>query len=117
VKNIAFISGYTRPAWPWQLLFELSYGLDFVSIELLFRGFLVIGLARWLGADVLLPMAVFYCTIHFGKPLGECIFSFFGGLALGMIALRTRSIMGGLMVHLGLAWMMEAGGWLGNLYF
>jgi Type II CAAX prenyl endopeptidase Rce1-like len=116
VKNIAFIAGYTRLLWPWQLLYEMSYGLDFLSIELFFRGLLVIGLARYAGEKAILPMAVFYCTIHFGKPLGECISSFFGGLILGVIAMRTRSILGGLTVHLGLAWLMEVGGWLGNLF-
>lgn len=114
VKNLAFINAYAHPAWPWKLLYELSYGLDFLSIELFFRGFLVIGLARWAGPKAILPMAAFYCTVHFGKPLAECISSFFGGLALGVIAWRTRSILGGLMVHLGLAWMMEVGGWLGG---
>lgn len=117
VKNIAFISECTPLLWPWQLLYEISYGLDFLSIELFFRGLLVIGLARYAGEYAILPMAAFYCTIHFGKPLGECISSFFGGMALGVIALRTRSILGGLMVHLGLAWLMELGGWLGMLYF
>src|SRR5258708_386995 len=117
VNNIAFIGGYTRSVWPWNLLYEISYGLDFLSIELFFRGLLVIGLARYAGEYAILPMAVFYCTIHFGKPLGECVSSFFGGLALGVIALRTRSILGGLIVHLGLAWMMELGGWIGGQYF
>jgi len=116
VKNIAFISGYTSPLWPWRLLYELSYGLDFLSIELFFRGLLVISLVRYAGEKAILPMAAFYCTIHFGKPLGECISSFFGGMILGVIALRTRSILGGLIVHLGLAWLMELGGWLGNLF-
>jgi hypothetical protein len=116
VKNIAFISGYATPSWPWQLLYELSYGMDFLSIEFFFRGLLVIGLARYAGEKAILPMAAFYCTIHFGKPLGECISSFFGGMILGVIALRTRSILGGLIVHLGLAWLMEWGGWMGNLF-
>ncbi|HVV02824.1 MAG TPA: CPBP family intramembrane glutamic endopeptidase [Puia sp.] len=115
VKNIAFIGGYASPLWPWRLLYELSYGMDFLSIELFFRGLLVIGLVRYAGEKAILPMAAFYCTIHFGKPLGECISSFFGGMILGVIALRTRSILGGLIVHLGLAWLMELGGWLGNL--
>jgi hypothetical protein len=117
VKSIAFINGYTSPLWPWQILYEISYGLDFVSIELFFRGFLVIGLARFVGIHAILPMAAFYCTIHFGKPLGECISSYFGGLALGVIAFRTRSIFGGLILHLGLAWLMEIGGYAGLLYF
>jgi len=111
---VAFINGYTSTLWPWKLFYELSYGLDFLSIELLFRGLLVIGLVRYAGQHAILPMAAFYCTIHFGKPLGECASAFFGGLILGVIAARTRTVLGGLIVHLGLAWMMELGGWIGG---
>jgi len=117
VQNLSFIDGFAHPAWPWKLLYELSYGLDFLGIELFFRGLLVIGLLRFAGRDAILPMAAFYCTIHFGKPLGECISSFFGGLILGVLAANTRTILGGLIVHLGLAWLMEIGGWLGHHYF
>jgi hypothetical protein len=117
VQHLSFIDAYAHPAWPWKLLYELSYGLDFLGIELFFRGLLVIGLLRFVGQDAVLPMAAFYCTIHFGKPLGECISSFFGGLILGVIAANTRTILGGLIVHLGLAWLMELGGWLGHHHF
>jgi hypothetical protein len=61
-------------------------------------------------------VACFYCTIHFGKPPGEAISSFWGGLLLGIISYNTKSIWGGLIVHLGIAWMMEAGSWLGLLF-
>ncbi|RYZ55167.1 MAG: abortive infection protein, partial [Chitinophagaceae bacterium] len=60
------------------------------------------------------PMAIFYCTIHFGKPLGECISSYFGGLILGVVAYRTQTIMGGFFVHVGIAWLMELIGYLGK---
>jgi hypothetical protein len=116
VRNVAFIDGYAHPAWPWKLLYELSYGLDFLGIELFFRGLLVVAVVRYIGEYAVLPMAAFYCTIHFGKPLGECISSYFGGLILGVLAARTRSIYGGLIVHLGLAWLMEFGGWIGQGY-
>ena len=99
-----------------KLLFELSYGSDFFTIELFFRGFLVLGFVRWAGKEAILPMACFYCTIHFGKPLAECISSYFGGMLLGIVVYHTRSIVGGLIVHLGIAWMMEAGGYLGILF-
>jgi hypothetical protein len=105
-----------HPSWWYQLLFELSYGTDFCCIEIFFRGFLVIGFMRWVGKDAILPMACFYCTIHFGKPFGECVSSWFGGLLLGIVSYHTRSIYGGLMVHLGIAWLMELGGYLGNYY-
>lgn len=99
-------------AWWKVLLFEFSYGSDFLNIELFFRGFLVLSLSRWLGRDAILPIAVFYCSIHFGKPLGECISSYFGGLILGVVVYNTRSIWGGLLVHLGIAWLMEVVGYL-----
>ena len=102
--------------WWHKLLFELSYGTDFISIELFFRGFLILAFIKWAGKDAILPMACFYCTIHFGKPLGECISSYFGGIILGVVVYHTRSILGGLLVHLGIAWMMELGGYIGNAY-
>jgi membrane protease YdiL (CAAX protease family) len=100
-----------------KLLYELSYGSDFFTIELFFRGFLVLAFAKWTGKDAVLPMALFYCSIHFGKPLGECISSFFGGIILGVVIYHTRSIYGGLIVHLGIAWLMELGGYAGNKIF
>jgi len=101
-------------SWIHKLLFELSYGSDFIGIELFFRGFLILAFIKWVGANAILPMACFYCTIHFGKPLGECVSSYFGGLLLGIVVYNTRSIYGGLIVHLGIAWLMEIGGYVGN---
>lgn len=98
--------------WWHKLIYELSYGSDFISIEFFFRGFLVLALAKYVGPKAILPMACFYCTIHFGKPLGECISSYFGGMLLGVVVYNTRSIFGGLMVHLGIAWLMELAGYL-----
>jgi hypothetical protein len=103
--------------WLYHLLHELSYGSDFISVELFFRGFLILAFVKVVGKDAILPMACFYCTIHFGKPLGECISSYFGGLILGIVVYNTRSIIGGLMVHLGIAWLMELGGYIGNSMF
>jgi Type II CAAX prenyl endopeptidase Rce1-like len=100
--------------WIYHLLHELSYGTDFISVELFFRGFLILAFIKFAGKDAILPMACFYCTIHFGKPLGECISSYFGGMILGIVVYNTRSIIGGLMVHLGIAWLMEIGGYIGN---
>ncbi|ALQ51313.1 CAAX protease self-immunity [Nitrosomonas ureae] len=116
LKQIAFIVPHTDNLPVYQLLYEISYGIDFVTIELFFRGFLLFAFVRYAGAAAILPMATFYCSIHFGKPLLECISSFLGGWILGVIAYRTQSIVGGLAVHLGIAWMMEIGGYMGNLW-
>jgi hypothetical protein len=95
------------PEWCNVILYELAYGWDFVTVELLFRGFFVIALGRILGNSSILPMAVMYCFLHFGKPIGETISSLFGGYILGVLAYYTRNIWGGIFVHLGIAWLME----------
>jgi hypothetical protein len=94
------------PLWKW-CLFEISYALDFFSIELFFRGFLVMAFVRHVGARAIVPAACFYCCIHFDKPMAEAVSSFFGGLLLGSISYHTRSIWTGFFLHLGMAWMME----------
>lgn len=101
---------YPDPPFWRYLLFELCYGSDFFTIELFFRGFLVLAFIRYAGKDAILPVAAFYCSIHFGKPLFECITSYFGGLLLGIVVSRTGTIWGGLIVHLGIAWLMELAG-------
>jgi hypothetical protein len=87
--------------------YELAYGLDFITVEFLFRGFMVIAMMTVLGRGAVLTMAVLYCTLHFGKPMGEAVSSVFGGYILGVVAYETRSIWGGVIVHIGIAWMME----------
>ena len=114
IKSVLHIGNNIHTNWFHKLIFELSYGSDFFGIEIFFRGFLVLAFIKWVGKDAILPMACFYCTIHFGKPLGECISSYFGGLLLGIVVSGTRSIYGGLIVHLGIAWLMEIGGYVGN---
>jgi hypothetical protein len=112
-----FLTQLELPSKKWHyLLYELCYGSDFISIEFFFRGFLILSLLKICGTHCIIPVACFYCTIHFGKPLGEAISSFWGGLLLGIISYNTRSIWGGLIVHLGIAWLMEIAGWLALFY-
>jgi hypothetical protein len=103
------------PEWATIAMYEIAYALNFVSIEFFYRGFLVIGMATVLGRSTILPMASLYCFLHFGKPMPEAISSIFGGYILGVIALQTRSIWGGILVHVGIAWMMEAIAWLQDI--
>ncbi|MBC7687831.1 MAG: CPBP family intramembrane metalloprotease [Aquabacterium sp.] len=114
-----YLAKIPMPTWAdkWRyLVFELCYGFDFISIEFFFRGFLILALLNICGYHCIVPAACFYCTIHFGKPMGEAISSFFGGLLLGIVSFNTGSIWGGLLVHLGIAWMMEIGGFAGSAF-
>lgn len=116
LRALRFLAPF-GPSPAQQLGYELAYGSDFFTIELFFRGFLVVFLCRWVGPAAVLPMAVFYCSIHFGKPMLECISSYFGGIILGVIACYTQSILGGILVHLGLAWMMEAAAFISSYIY
>ncbi|MEO6832727.1 MAG: CPBP family glutamic-type intramembrane protease [Chitinophagaceae bacterium] len=89
------------------LAYEFLYSLDYVVTEFFFRGFLILAFARIIGPKAILPMCAFYVSIHFDKPLGECISSFLGGGLLGILAYRSKSIYGGVIVHLGIALGME----------
>ncbi len=110
-----FIRETHWPNWLAVLVYEISYGSDFISVELFFRGYLIFAFVRILGPYVVLPMAATYCFLHFGKPLGETISSIFGGYVLGIISMNSRNIWGGIFIHLGVAWLMELFGWWQNL--
>ena len=94
------------------LLFEAAYSFDFFTIEFFFRGFLIIALSKVMGRQSILPVALFYFSIHLGKPMMEAVSSFFGGLILGSISYRSKSIWGGLLVHISIALLMELFGFI-----
>ena len=52
-------------------------------------------------------MVVPYCMVHFGKPVPEVVGAIFAGIILGTLALRTRSIWCGVLIHISVAWTMD----------
>jgi membrane protease YdiL (CAAX protease family) len=89
--------------WAWEAL----YVLQFLSLEFFFRGFLLQGLRRAMGSNAIFVMVLPYCMIHYGKPMAETMGAIGAGLILGTLAMRTRSIWGGVMIHVGVALMMD----------
>jgi membrane protease YdiL (CAAX protease family) len=61
-----------------------------------------------MGVECVLAVATLYCTFHFGKPVVETASSFLGGTILGLLSLRTQSLYGGILIHAGIALLMEA---------
>ena len=93
----------TFDLWAWEGL----YAAQFVSLEFFFRGFILSGLRRALGSNAIFVMIVPYCMIHYGKPLPETLGAIGAGLILGTLAMRTKSIWGGVMIHIGVAMTMD----------
>lgn len=100
------------------LLYEGIYMLQFFAVEFFFRGFCLFRLERFTGLYAVAIMVIPYALIHIHKPLPEALSSIAGGLILGYLAIRTRSIWPGLFVHCGVAFCMDwfaliRNGWFG----
>jgi hypothetical protein len=89
------------------ILWEAVFGLQFVALEFFFRGFMLFGLARFIGSYSIYVMALPYMMIHFTKPFPEAVISFFVGIVLGTLALYTRSLYGGVVIHVAVAWSVD----------
>ncbi len=89
------------------LIWELAYGLQFLSLEFFFRGFLLHGLKHRYGHAAIWVMLIPYVMIHFTKPPAEAAGAILAGTVLGVLSLRTGSIFGGVLVHISVAWMMD----------
>lgn len=94
--------------WPDLLVWELLYAVQFFALEFFFRGFLVHGVKDRLGSLSVFAMVMPYVMIHFSKPLYETVGAIVAGSVLGLISLRTGSIAGGVLIHVGVAWSMDA---------
>ncbi len=88
-------------------IFEFIYLFDFINVELLMRGLMIIGMSKILGRHAVLPTVMVYLLLHFERSVVEAVGSIFGGYILSVLALRTNSILGGIMVHAGIAGLME----------
>lgn len=94
-------------SWLDLLLWELLYMSQFVFLEFFFRGFMLNALRPALGANAIWVMCVPYLMIHFPKLWLEATGAILFGLFLGILALQSRSIWGGVLVHAGVALSMD----------
>jgi membrane protease YdiL (CAAX protease family) len=89
--------------WTW----EVTRALRFVCLEFFFRGFLLFGIEKRFGYNAVAVAALPYGVIHYGKPFPEALGAIVAGAALGTLALRTRSIAGGAILHASVATSMD----------
>ncbi len=89
------------------IIWELAYGVQFFALEFLFRGFMLEGLRRNIGYGAVFVMLVPYCMLHFPKTLSESLGAIIAGISLGILAIRYRSIWGGVFLHWAIAISMD----------
>ncbi len=96
------------------VLWECMYAAQFFALEFFFRGFLLQACRRSMGSQAIFAMVVPYCMIHYGKPWLECLAAIIAGIVLGTLAMRTRSIMSGFLLHVGVAISMDVAALIQN---
>ena len=79
--------------------YETIYMVQFVAVEYLFRGFLLFRMEKAAPGYGVWVMVIPYALIHIHKPFPEAIASIFAGVVLGFLALKSRSIWPGVIVH------------------
>ena len=89
------------------LAWEAMYFVQFFALEFFFRGWMLAALRPSLGSKAIFVMAVPYCMIHYGKPYLEAHGAIVAGVVLGSLAMRTRSIYAGFLVHIAVAFLMD----------
>jgi membrane protease YdiL (CAAX protease family) len=94
-------------SWFDLAVWEAMYFAQFFALEIFFRGFWLSGLRNTLGSGAIFAMCVPYCMIHYGKPYLEAAGAVVAGIALGSLAMRTKSIYSGFLVHVTVALSMD----------
>ena len=94
-------------SWLDFFLWELVYITQFICLEFFFRGFVLHAAQPALGVNSIFVMMVPYTMIHFTKPWLEATGAILFGLFLGILALLSRSIWGGALVHITIAMAMD----------
>jgi len=88
------------------LLYSLSGVFYVLAWEYFFRGFLLFSLEKKYGDFAVVLQMVPFVILHVGKPELEAYSSILGGLILGVLALRTRSMWPCFLIHAFVAvWM------------
>ncbi len=86
---------------------ELMYAAQFFSLEFFFRGWWLKSCKSMMGSHAIFAMIVPYCMIHFGKPFPEVLGAILAGIFLGTLAMKTRSIWSGFLIHVSVAVSMD----------
>jgi membrane protease YdiL (CAAX protease family) len=94
-------------SWYDLILWETIYFAQFFGLEVFFRGWILGALRRTMGVGAIVAMTVPYCMIHYGKPYLEAHAAIVAGIVLGSLAMRTRSVYAGFLVHITVAGGMD----------
>ncbi len=97
----------TRNSWGEFYIYELGMMLYMISWEFIWRGFMLFGLKQKFGYYSVLMQMIPFVILHNGKPAPETFGAIAGGIALGVLAFRTDSILYCITTHMGIMFTID----------
>lgn len=99
-----FLAAYPHASsvrYNWELfaVYEFCFILYMIGWEYIWKGYFLFGLEKKFGYYAILFQMIPFTILHFGKPLPETLGAVIAGIALGYLALRTRSFIYGVIIH------------------
>ncbi len=96
-----------REVWDKFFVYELGMLIYMFAWEFIWRGYMLFGLEEKFGYYAVLIQMIPFVILHNGKPVAETFGAILGGIALGILALRTRSIIYGVVIHMGIMFSID----------
>jgi hypothetical protein len=97
----------TKLSWRVFIIFEAGLMLYLIAWEFIWRGFMLFGLKEKFGYYSVLIQMIPFLILHNGKPAAETFSAILGGIALGILALRTGSFFYGIIIHAGIMFTID----------
>jgi len=98
---------YARNNWNIFLIYEIGMLIYMAGWEFIWRGFTLFGLIEKFGYYAILIQMIPFVILHNGKPPLETFSSILGGLALGILAYKTRSVLYCIIIHFGIMFTID----------
>jgi membrane protease YdiL (CAAX protease family) len=97
----------TRNNYKEFFIYESGMMLYMISWEFIWRGFMLFGLKEKFGYYSVMIQMIPFVILHNGKPAAETFGAIAGGIALGVLALRTNSILYCVITHMGIMFTID----------
>ncbi len=96
-----------RDSWGTFFLFEVGILVYMFAWEFIWRGFVLFGLKKQFGYYAVLIQMIPFLILHNGKPAPETFGAIIAGIALGILALRTKSIFYCIITHMSVMFIID----------
>jgi uncharacterized protein len=88
-----------RESWLIFLVYEAGLLLYMFAWEFIWRGYMLFGLREKFGNYAIFIQTIPFVILHNGKPAAETFGAIIAGIALGVLAFRTGSMLYGFIIH------------------